>query len=568
MRRAATLVVALVVLLAFLPAPVGRAEGGFDFYGSGWGHGLGMSQWGAYGLAKDGWGYRRILTHYYSRTKVTRARKVPSELRIGLTQGRDKIRLAARAGRVKLRVGRPSSSEVVGTIPRGGTWTVRVDSGKYRVLNGDGKLVGGRLWGGPKRHLVALYRSTGARVFVPETGHSYNRGRLEFNIYNCGGCSLRLIAAVPTERYLYGIAEVPSSWPAAALKAQAVAARTYALAKVARSGQHRPGCNCALFASTADQVYIGWDKEAAAYGEEWVRAVNGTKGEVVTFGGAYIQAFYSASSGGYTENNENVWGGTPIPYLRGVCDPGDYTSSNPRRAWSISMSQSAVTSRLALGIGTVKRFTNAKRGVSGRIITVKVVGGSGSAVISGTRLRSSLGLYDDRVWVNSNRNVTGSIRQLYDRLGCAPGLPTSPESSVPGGTKQRFRHGAIYQNRGLDLTAWVRGPIYGKYRGKSEANGVLGLPVAPQSKLTKPPVCKRVKCIRARFEGGHIYYREKVGVHELHGRVLKYYLSKDGPEGSLRFPTSDVRSPQDGVFTATFQGGTVTCEQGSPCTRS
>ena len=223
------------------------------------------------------------------------------------------------------------------------------------------------------------------------------------------------IAVVDAEEYLYGLGEVPSSWPMAAMKAQAIAARSYAFVKAA-AGQHRAVCDCALYASTFDQVYAGWDKESGLDGERWVSAVNQTDNEVVRDGGEPIQAFYMSSSGGHTENNEDVWGGSPIGYLRGVCDPGDYTSANPSATWDVTFSAGQVTSDLGLGIGTVTGFVDPVRGVSGRIISVTVRGQDGTSSISGTSLRSALGLRDDRVWINRNRQVTGEIRAKYDEL--------------------------------------------------------------------------------------------------------------------------------------------------------
>ena len=245
---------------------------------------------------------------------------------------------------------------------------------------------------------------------------------------------MRMILVIAPESYLLGLGEVPSSWPMAALRAQAVAARSYALYKV-ESGQHRAGCNCGLYDSSLDQVYIGWAKEGGSQGDRWVRAVEQTGGQIVAFSGDVIPAFYTSSDGGHTENNENVWGGTPLPYLRGVCDPGDYTSANPSAVWKVSYSAGSVTNRLAGytgNIGTVSGFTDFDRGVSGRIITVRVEGNNGSDVISGAQFRAGLGLKDDRVWVNRNRNVTGRIRATYDAASCAPGLPTSPEVDVSG----------------------------------------------------------------------------------------------------------------------------------------
>lgn len=569
MRRA-TVLVAVAALAAMLPVTASRtarAAESFTFYGSGWGHGLGMSQYGAYGLAQRGWGHQRILTHFYSRTRVGKASSPPARLRIGLLQSRGEIHIKAQDGRLKLVLGKPRGGTLVGEIPKGYTWTVRVKSGKYEIRNGNGKLIGGQLWGGQWNHLFSTY-GDGARAFVPETGHAYARGHLELNLYGCSTCAkkLRLIAVVPSEQYLYGLAEVPSSWPAAALRAQATAGRTYAFAKAAAYGQHRAGCNCALYASTADQVYVGYAKEADAYGRRWVKAVNGTAGQVVTYQGAMIQAFYSSSSGGYTENNENVWGGTPIPYLRGVCDPGDFTAANPNRVWEVTMSADAVTSRLRLGIGKVTQFAEAQRGVSGRILTIVVKGTKGQRTISGSQLRALLGLKDDRVWVNANRNVTGEIRERYDQSRCGPGLPKTAQSKVEGGSRQRFETGAIYRNEGTGKAYWLRGGIYAKYRDRGESAGVLGMPRSGVVRLAKPTGCGAVACRRANFVNGNIYVKPGIGAHALWGPVLRYFLDHGGVFGALGFPTSDVRWVGGGTKQATFEGGTVTCSSGGACT--
>jgi stage II sporulation protein D len=314
MRRAALLVaVSLVASVGVLPAAPAGAGGGFTFYGSGFGHGLGMSQWGAYGLAKEGWADKKILTHFYSGTVVKQAASPPGNLRIGLTQGQTKVRLTAESGPVTIHVEDPKTGAEVGTIPKGKTWTVREAGDQYRVLNSAGKRVGGQDWGGTARDLFLTYADAGARVRSPDAGATYNRGFIEFNLYACAGsCAMRMILVVPPEAYLLGLGEVPSSWPMAALRAQAVAARSYALNKV-ESGQHRAGCNCGLYDSSLDQVYIGWAKEGGSQGDRWVRAVRLTRDQIVAFSGDVIPAFYTCSDGGLTENNENVWGGTPLP---------------------------------------------------------------------------------------------------------------------------------------------------------------------------------------------------------------------------------------------------------------
>jgi stage II sporulation protein D len=505
MRRAFS---AFLLAIVLVPTSAGAASAAdsFTFFGSGWGHGLGMSQYGAYGLALDGWRPARILTHFYSGTKVSATQTAPARLRVGLAQGRARYHLRASAGDVDLRLGGPKRGDVVATIPSGETWTVRVVGGTYRIRDAAGKRVGDPV-GGPSTNLFASYQPNAARVTIPEAGHTYNRGWIEFNVTDCSSsCAMRLILSIPPQEYLYGLAEVPSSWPRQALQAQAIAARTYAFRRVQTSGQHRTGCNCALYASSADQVYAGWDKESGVDGSRWVAAVDATDGKVVTYQGSLIDAFYSSSSGGYTENNENVWGGSPIAYLRGVCDPGDYTAANPNAVWQVSLSSRQVTSRLGLGIGRVQRFSNVVRGVSGRIVSVVVRGADGSKTIGGGTLRAALGLNDDRVWINADRQVTGQIRRKYDAIGCRPGLPRSKSAKVAGGQRQRF------------------------------------------AKAT-------------------IYFRSGLGAHAIGGAVLGAYLGEGGPGGRLGFPTTDVRTLADGSKRARFEGGVITCD-GSGCTVS
>jgi uncharacterized protein with LGFP repeats len=163
-----------------------------------------------------------------------------------------------------------------------------------------------------------------------------------------------------------------------------------------------------------------------------------------------------------------------------------------------------VTRRLRLGIGPVTGFTDTVRGVSGRIVTTVVQGASGTAEVSGSTLRSALGLPDDRVWVNANRQITGSIREKYDATNCRPGLPTSPEAAVAGGTRQQFQRGAIYFKAGM-------------------------------------------------------------GAHVLSGSVLEFYLKKGGPKGRLGFPTGDVETLKNGATRATFEHGKITCTASGAC---
>jgi stage II sporulation protein D (peptidoglycan lytic transglycosylase) len=237
-----------------------------------------------------------------------------------------------------------------------------------------------------------------------------------------------------------------------------------------------------VWSTTRDQYYVGSDRELASYGAAWIAGVDATNGQVVLYSGAPAQTNFFASSGGYTENSENVWGGPAYPYLRGVCDPGDYTTANPNRVWTVFMTGTTIGTKVKAyageDIGVVTGFTNIKRGVSGRLETITVVGGSGSVTLTGLGFRAALGLKDDRVWINKNMNVQGVIRAKYDSLNCAPGLQKSPQNAEPGGAFQRFANGRMYLNGAQNKAYWLYGLVLTRYVNLGQWGSSLGWPTS------------------------------------------------------------------------------------------
>jgi SpoIID/LytB domain protein len=307
------------------------------------------------------------------------------------------------------------------------------------------------------------------------------------------------------QKYLYGLGEVPSSWPQATLRAQAIAGRTYALEKIRRSGQHRYPCSCAVYDSTLDQAYIGDAKRTGSgvYWDDWKRAVDRTRSRVILFRGDPIQALYSSSSGGHTENNENVWGGAAIPYLRGVGDGPDRVSANPNHTWSVSMRWRTFENKLqaAYGIGNLEAFRLIRPfGVSGRVTVVKpnntggvrIRGSRRTVRVSGWSVRSALGLKDTlfrveiiRTTASSSPTVAGAWGVAYRRAGGSEGELGVPlrsresASTLPGGgQRQRFAGGTLYLNPELDTIVALWGRVDATYRRMGEAGSACGYPVS------------------------------------------------------------------------------------------
>jgi stage II sporulation protein D len=356
MRRTASLISVIVTL-----GVTGAAHAAtvFQINGGGDGHGIGMSQYGAYGYALHGADYQSILGHYYQGTALgaTDANRLVQVL---LATGRAAFSGATSAGSHKLT---PSL-----------TYSVRVLA--------DGSL--------------GLFKPTGKRLAkfsssltasgpgpLNLVGRGPYRGALRFS---AAGRRVQTVNVVGLDDYVQGViaAEMPASWPAAALEAQAVAARTYALtSNVAGNGYQ-------LYSDTRSQMYGGVRAETAASNA----AVAATRGQIVTYAGAPATTYFFASSGGQTENIENVWlGDSPQPWLKGVADPYDGAGGNPYHRWSVRMSLGAAQKKLGgLVRGRLRGIRVTQRGVSPRVVSAVVVGTRGATPVTGPQLQSVFGL--------------------------------------------------------------------------------------------------------------------------------------------------------------------------------
>jgi stage II sporulation protein D len=236
------------------------------------------------------------------------------------------------------------------------------------------------------------------------------------------------VQVLPLESYVRGVvsAEMPSSWPLAALQAQAVASRTYALTA------HAGGSRFDVYADTRSQVYRG----AAAYTPETDAAVAATAGEVISYAGNPAITFFFASSGGRTETVENAFPGSlPEPWLRSVRDPYD---GGELHSWTLTLGFAAAAARLrGLVHGRFRGIEVLKRGFSPRILSAYVLGSRGRTLVSGGELAARLGLYDTWAYFSVRRGTAVSAEP--DRSGSPAGAnspqprpATSPASPLAG----------------------------------------------------------------------------------------------------------------------------------------
>lgn len=210
--------------------------------------------------------------------------------------------------------------------------------------------------------------------------------------------SMMLINEIGMEDYLYGVVplEVSPSWPQEALKAQAVAARTYALYNIKQSAAK-------AYDTEIGANFQSYRGQAAEY-TSTNKAVDDTKGMVIHYKGEPILAVFHSNAGGYTENSENVWGSN-LPYLRGVKDYTNYAQSGDSFAWTVKLTRAEMEAKLkAAGkdVGTLKEvklstlrerpMKFADRGVSGRVLTADFVGDKKTLTLTGDTIKKIFGL--------------------------------------------------------------------------------------------------------------------------------------------------------------------------------
>jgi SpoIID/LytB domain protein len=396
--RRLLLALALTAGLTFGPAGMSAAATDVVFEGSGWGHGVGMSQYGAYGMtAVDGLDHQDVITHYYTGSAVDSldALDVAVEpLWVNLLKDADDVTLIAK----KTGLGTPADA----VVSRGSdSWTVGVDDKirvtweggrtcKLRFYNSSGSLISNAGnatcnididWDGDASTPTRKIEIEGCEISdwngrEPGNEDAYDSSRP--CQYGRGSIVVRapgqertsdptpsgpfdVSVIMDLEDYVIGISEMPYFWgldkhgAQEALRAQAIASRSYALARQLARGE--PGKNsckawCHVRDTTADQRYVGW-----GHGwDTWIDAVRSTAGLVATHETTpsshqgIVEAFFFSSTGGRTENNEDVWGGSPRAYLRSVDDHWGLLDEvpNTRAEWTRTFTPAEVAAKVGL----------------------------------------------------------------------------------------------------------------------------------------------------------------------------------------------------------------------------
>ncbi|KGA21311.1 hypothetical protein GM51_2790 [freshwater metagenome] len=341
----------------------------FTFTGSGFGHGVGLSQYGAKGQALEGKSAVEILKYYFPQAEVT---PVVDTATIS-------VNIAHRVTALSIVV--PSSDSATVAIDTAVATSVPQNSPLSFAVSGKSIIGPGGIgrtwtirWNNPQSVVLVNYGKTKFQV---------SHGYLRLKAVNAPGIGFRIEATNLLrlrDQYLYGIAEVPSSWPEAALQSQAIASRTYALM---RMNSIKRACDCHVYNSMYDQAFVGYSKEGEPrYGQFWKAAVDSTlvdesHGLAITINQLPVSVFFSSSSGGMTQRPVDVWG-TDIPHLVSVPDPWsiDPAVNKNFALWKKKVSQRVMAK--AFGLIDVIEIKLGERTATNSVLNVTAISSDGT----------------------------------------------------------------------------------------------------------------------------------------------------------------------------------------------
>lgn len=498
--------------------------------GHGYGHGHGMSQYGAQGAALKGKSYKEIVDFYYPGTSWSKVRGLvrvlitadtTSNVVVGPTAG---LTVRDRATRKTYELPRIKGVQRwalngVGAKTRVSYLTNRwhrFRPGGKAALAGSGELFAA----GP----ITLWTPSGSRAY---------RGTLRSAPTSQGSSTRDTVNVLTMDRYVMGVVpyEMPASWSPEAVKAQAVAARTYATWSRAQN----PRRYYQICDTTACQVYNGATGEDSRSNQ----AVKSTRRQILTYDGRPAFTQFSSSSGGWTAAGS-------VPYLSAKQDPYDGWAGNPVHDWSLTIDAGRFE-RSYPSLGTLRRVRVVSRDGNGdwegRVNNVLLDGTRSDVTISGDEFRWAFGLRSSWFTIDPTAIISrwARIGGERSRLGAV----TSREYKVESGAAQDFRRGRIYDSPRTGPRE-LYGPILKKFRHVGGPGSELGFPVTRAFRTGRG--------LRVRFQNGVIFSREGVGTVPLTGAIARRYLADGGIGSPLGWPTRRALAVPGGLR-ANFQHG-------------
>jgi stage II sporulation protein D len=438
----------------------------FTFTGRGYGHGIGMSQYGAEGGALHGWSAAKITAWYYRGTTLS-AESTTTPIRVLLGSGQTAAAVGVQGSGelTDLHTGKlyPLASGVGYTLHPAGAGVLVEGPGTTKIV----------------QTAAGITITPTGSALVSFGGRAY-RGTLGTTT---SGGRLATINTVPIESYVRGVVaeEMPSSWATAALEAQAIASRSYALAS------RRPAAAFDVYPDVRSQMYRG----VAAETSRTDAAITATAGEAVTYHGTIVPAFFFSSSGGHTESINDAWGGPAVPYLVGVPDP--YDGISPMDPWPAPPTYTGTRLGQLLGLGApVTRIAIISQGASPRVRMTRISLANGSSVnVSGAAIQDALGL--PSTWfvpVASGGQVLGPpatvtrtqiadyvvTHYTYSRWRHAAAVLRAEAVHHPGAVAAIIARGANARPSTAMIVAFVAGH-YAPARRAAALRRILSLPV-------------------------------------------------------------------------------------------
>ena len=358
----------------------------FQVQGAGYGHGVGMSQIGARAKALAGETSTAILNYYY-KDVVIEPLDDTKILRVNVGHLLTSAKIATSTQDAMIQIYSGDIGDAQDVVP---VAVIPVKSSlNFSILGSTvvpSVLTGKKTLSIP-RNRVFTVRWSGTRYLAGVDGvislthnsttKKYRYGQMQVRAVKSStlGYRLEITNSVRlADEYLWGVSEVPSSWPEAALQAQAIASRSFALSK---AGIYRASCDCDLYGEISDQSFLGYAKETEkGWGHLWKAAVTNTAGLTLTQAGKPIAAYFSSSSGGQTETSGNAWG-TQKSYTQTVPDLSSLDPTlNPRFfKWERTITQVAVAAAFALP--DVVTLEVVMKNTSGTVATIRATSSAG-----------------------------------------------------------------------------------------------------------------------------------------------------------------------------------------------